>query len=188
MQPSFFFFFLESEYCLSYGKTGNTKLATCFPSLLQNRLNSDVARYIYHPHKTCLATDQIRLLTGLNMGNKTSCTFFCCPFFRTFSALRAAKPQRLNSGCDFPLEVARSRFRLQLSMCNNKSFDQSTLYYNLTQKSNLVKEQVKKEKTRTNMEMTPLLQDDLDVIGEDHALASQDLPNVRRECRYYYVS
>ena len=73
-------------------------------------------------------------------------------------------------------------------MCNNKSFDQSTLYYNFTQKSNLVKEQVKKEKTRTNMEMTPLLQDDLDVIGEDHALASQDFPNVRRECRYYYVS
>ena len=73
-------------------------------------------------------------------------------------------------------------------MCNNKSFDQSTLYYNLTQKSHLVTEQVKKEKTGTNMEMTPLLQDDLDVIGEDHALASQDLPNVRRECRYYYVS
>ena len=45
-----------------------------------------------------------------------------------------------------------------------------------------------KEKTRTNMEMTPLLQDDLGVIGEDHALASQDLPNVRREYRYYYVS
>ena len=87
-----FFFFLESEYCLRYGKTGNTKLATCFASLLQNRLNSDVARYIYHPHKTCHATDRIRLLTGLNMGNKTSCTFFCCPFFRTFSALRAAKP------------------------------------------------------------------------------------------------
>ena len=73
-------------------------------------------------------------------------------------------------------------------MCNNKSFDQSTLYYNLTQKSHLITEQVKKEKTGTNMEMTPLLQDDLDVIGEDHALASQDLPNVRRECRYYYVS
>ena len=73
-------------------------------------------------------------------------------------------------------------------MCNNKSSDKSTFYYNFTLKSNLVKEQVKKEKTRTNMEMTPLLQDDLDVIGEDHALASQDLPNVRRECRYYYVS
>ena len=73
-------------------------------------------------------------------------------------------------------------------MCNNKSSDQSTFYYNFTQKSNLVKEQVKKEKTRTNMEMSPLLQDDFGVIGEDHALASQDLPNVRRECRYYYVS
>ena len=70
-------------------------------------------------------------------------------------------------------------------MCINKSFDQSTFYYNFTQKSHLVTEQVKKEKTGTNMEMTPLLQDDLDVIGEDHALASQDLPNVRRECRYY---
>ena len=75
-------------------------------------------------------------------------------------------------------------------MCNNKSSDQSTFYYNFTQKSNLVKEQVKKETTRTNMEMTPLLQDDLDIIGEDHALASheKDLPNVRRKCRYYYVS
>ena len=73
-------------------------------------------------------------------------------------------------------------------MCNNKSFDQSTFYYNFTQKSHLVTEQVKKEKTGTNMEMTPLLQDDLDVIGEDHALASQDLPKVRRKCRYYYVS
>ena len=73
-------------------------------------------------------------------------------------------------------------------MCNNKSSDQSTFYYNFTQKSDHVTEQVKKEKTGTNMEMTPLLQDDLDVIGEDHALASQDLPNVRRECRYYYVS
>ena len=70
-------------------------------------------------------------------------------------------------------------------MCINKSFDQSTFYYNFTQKSHLVTEQVKKEKTGTNMEMTPLLQDDLDVIEEDHALASQDLPNVRRECRYY---
>ena len=114
--------------------------------------------------------------------------FFCYLLFPTLSALRAAKPQRLNSGCDFPLEVAKSRFRFQLLMCNNKSSDQSTFYYNFTQKSNLVKEQVMKEKTRTNMEMTPLLQDDLGVIGEDHALASQDLPNVRRECRYYYVS
>ena len=42
------FFFLESEYCLRYGKTGNKKRATCFESLLQNRLNSDVARYTTH--------------------------------------------------------------------------------------------------------------------------------------------
>ena len=138
-----------------------------------------------HPQKTCLATDQIKLLTGLNMGMQNKLHVFCCPVFRTFSALRAAKPQRLNSGCNFPLEIARSRFRFQLPMCNNKSSDQSTFYYNFTQKSNLITEQVKKEKTRTNMEMTPLLQDDLDVIGEDHALASQDLPNVRRKCRYY---
>ena len=113
---------------------------------------------------------------------------FCYPFFRPFSALTAAKPYRFSSGCDFPLEVARSRFRFRLSMCNNKSSDQSTFYYNFTQKSNLVKEQVKKEKTQTNMEMTPLLQDDLIVIEEDHALASQDLPIVRKKYLYYYVS
>ena len=76
-----FFFFLVSEYCLRYGKTGNTKLATCFASLLQNRLNSDVARYIYHPHKTCLATDQIRLLTGLNMGMQNKLHVFLLPVF-----------------------------------------------------------------------------------------------------------
>ena len=42
------FFFLESEYCLRYGKKGNKKRATCFASLLQNGLNSGVARYTAH--------------------------------------------------------------------------------------------------------------------------------------------
>ena len=33
---------------LGYVKTGNKKRATCFATLLQNELNSDVARFITH--------------------------------------------------------------------------------------------------------------------------------------------
>ena len=36
-----------------YGKTGNKKLATCFATLLQNELNSDVARKTTHEKKPC---------------------------------------------------------------------------------------------------------------------------------------
>ena len=50
------------------GKTGNKKPATCFATLLQNELNSDVARFTTHIKPVL---QQIRLLTGLNMGGKT---------------------------------------------------------------------------------------------------------------------
>ena len=71
-----------------HGKTGNKKPATYFATLLQNALNSNVARFITHIRPVL---QQIRLLTGLNMGSttrniaiqlvlqhccKTSCTFF----------------------------------------------------------------------------------------------------------------
>ena len=71
-----------------HGKTGNKKPATYFATLLQNALNSNVARFITHIKPVL---QQIRLLTGLNMGSttrniaiqlvlqhccKTSCTFF----------------------------------------------------------------------------------------------------------------
>ena len=51
-----------------YGKTGNKKRATCFSTLLQNELNSDVARYATHIKPVL---QQIKLLTGLNIGGKT---------------------------------------------------------------------------------------------------------------------
>ena len=33
---------------LRYGKTGNKKRATCFATLLQNELNSDIVRFTAH--------------------------------------------------------------------------------------------------------------------------------------------
>ena len=74
---------------LRYGKTGNKKRATCFATLLENELNSDVARFITIV-RTCLATRKggktrnIPLQLVLRQCCKTSCTFFCCPFYRTF--------------------------------------------------------------------------------------------------------
>ena len=63
-----------------YGNTGNKKSATCFATLLQNELNSDVARFttLIKP-----VLQQIRLLTGLNMGGKTRniAIRYCCPPF-----------------------------------------------------------------------------------------------------------
>ena len=98
-------------------------------------------------------------------------------------------PEKKTGSCiEVRLNSPLVKFKITNMADVNNSSDQSTFYYNFTQKSNFVKEQVKKEKTRTNMEMTPLLQDDLNVIEEDHALVSQDLPNVRRKCLYYYVS
>ena len=75
---------------------GKEKCTSCLASLLQNELNSNVAHFTTHIKPVW---QQIRLLTGLNMGGKTcniaiqlvvqqccktSC-LFCCPFFRTFS-------------------------------------------------------------------------------------------------------
>ena len=50
-----------------YAKTGNKKRATCFATLLQNELNSDVARFTTHIKPVL---QKIKLLTGLNMGGK----------------------------------------------------------------------------------------------------------------------
>ena len=41
---------------LSYSKTGNKKRATCFATLLQNEMNTDVARFTTRI-RTCLATN-----------------------------------------------------------------------------------------------------------------------------------
>ena len=49
-----------------FGKTGNKK--TCLATLLQNELNGDVARFTTHIKPVL---QQIRLLTGLNVGGKT---------------------------------------------------------------------------------------------------------------------
>ena len=48
--------------------SGTEKRATCFATLLQNELNSDVARFATHSKPFF---QQIRLLTGLNIGSKT---------------------------------------------------------------------------------------------------------------------
>ena len=66
---------------------GNKKCATCFATLQQNELNSDVAHFTTHIKPVL---QQIRLLTGLNVGGKmrniaikcckTSCTFFVTHF------------------------------------------------------------------------------------------------------------
>ena len=44
---------------------GNKRRATCRATLLQNELNSDVARFTTHIKPV---SQQIRLLTGLNVG------------------------------------------------------------------------------------------------------------------------
>ena len=49
-----------------FGKTGNEK--TCLATLLQNELNSDVARFTTHIKPVL---QQIRLLTGFSEGAKT---------------------------------------------------------------------------------------------------------------------
>ena len=54
---------------LKYGKTAKKKeQATCLATLLQDELNSDGARFTTHRK---LVLQQIRLLTGLNVGDKT---------------------------------------------------------------------------------------------------------------------
>ena len=46
------------QYLFSYSKTANKKRATCFPTLLQNGLNSDVARFATEA-PTCLETNKV---------------------------------------------------------------------------------------------------------------------------------
>ena len=46
---------------LSYSKTGNKKRATCFATLLQNDMNTDVARFTTRI-RTCLATNKVARL------------------------------------------------------------------------------------------------------------------------------
>ena len=42
----------EEHVILGYGKMGNKTRATCFATLLQNKLNSNVARFTTHV-QTC---------------------------------------------------------------------------------------------------------------------------------------
>ena len=79
---------------LKYAKTSNKKHATCFATLPQNEMQSDVERFttLVKP-----VSHQIRLLTGLNVGGKTcniasffsnvpkQVACFFCPFFRILS-------------------------------------------------------------------------------------------------------
>ena len=81
---------------LRYGKTADKK-RKIFATWLQNELNSDVARFTTHENKPY---NLISYKTGSNIGGKTrnitiqlglkqccqtSCTFFCCPFYCSFS-------------------------------------------------------------------------------------------------------
>ena len=50
--------------------------------------------------------------------------------------------------------------------------------FDFTQKSKDAKQHVKQEQTQINMEMTPLLQDDGDVIREDGRMTSENLHDV----------
>ena len=50
--------------------------------------------------------------------------------------------------------------------------------FDLTQKSKDAKQQVEQEQTQINMEMTPLLQDDGEVIREEAQMTSENLHDV----------
>ena len=50
--------------------------------------------------------------------------------------------------------------------------------FDFTQESKDAKQQVEQEQTQMNMEMTPLLQDDGDVIREDVQMTSENLHDV----------
>ena len=50
--------------------------------------------------------------------------------------------------------------------------------FDFTQKSKDAKQQVEQEQTQMNMEMTPLLQDDGDVIREEAQMTSENLHDV----------
>ena len=86
-------FWFEWNAPLRYGKTGNKRHETCFATLPQNEVQSDVAHFTtqFKP-----VFQQIRLLTGLNVGGKTcnivfqpvlqhvakQITFFLLPVFQ----------------------------------------------------------------------------------------------------------
>ena len=50
--------------------------------------------------------------------------------------------------------------------------------FDFTQESKVAKQQVEQEQTQMNMEMTPLLQDDGDVIREEAQMTSENLHDV----------
>ena len=50
--------------------------------------------------------------------------------------------------------------------------------FDFTQESKDAKQKVKQEQTQMNMEMTPLLQDDGDVIREEAQMTSENLHDV----------
>ena len=74
-----------------YGNTGNKKQATCFATLLQNELKSDVVRFTTH-FQICQQPDlvqdrfdeggktQSRFATRFAAVLKTSCPFFAARF------------------------------------------------------------------------------------------------------------
>ena len=107
------------EFCLRHGKTGNKKSATCFATLLQNELDSDVARFTTHIKP---ALQQIRLLIGLNMRGKRrniaiqrvlqQCQLQCCKTSYTFFLVRFT----------VPLSTSLRRFRRETSVSTRKKY------------------------------------------------------------------
>ena len=92
---------IQKKTCatLSYSKTGNKKRATRFATLLQNELNTDVARFTNHV-RTCLATNQVARFVFV--GGKThsiaiqlvlqQCCQKGCAFFCLFTVPFTAPP------------------------------------------------------------------------------------------------
>ena len=99
---------------LRYGKTGNKKWTTCFATLLQNELNSDVVRFTT-PVQTCF-NNLICFKTGfiwvVNAQHLYSTRFvamlqnklhvFCYTFFCTFKQVEF----RENARASFPRDKA----------------------------------------------------------------------------------
>ena len=84
---------INTKLTLSYSETGNKTRATCFATLLQNELYSDVERFTTDV-QTCLATTKVAryfFFVGGNTRNisiqlvlqtywKTTCTFIVARF------------------------------------------------------------------------------------------------------------
>ena len=93
-------FWFEWKVPLRYGKTGDKRHETCFATLLQNELQSDVARFttLVEP-----VLHQVRLLTGLNVGGKTCNVAFqlvlqqCCKRSCIFFVARFSVPLVVNT-------------------------------------------------------------------------------------------